>query len=69
MREWGGSEHMIASFPASRALAQKKEPGTHCLCMLSPPRISGNDEGVMKAISFSLTVIIHASVLNAMEHN
>ena len=78
--------------------AEKKEPGTHCLRMLSSPRISGNlgnfrktcplhkpprdmptfharemsathymlcvddDEGVIKAISSSLTGIIHASM-------
>ena len=31
----------LASFPGSRAWAEKKEPGTHCLRMLSSPRISG----------------------------
>ena len=37
---WSG----IASFPGSCAWAEKKEPGTHCLRMLSSPRISGNLE-------------------------
>ena len=32
----------LASFPGSCAWAEKKEPGTHCLRLLSSPRISGN---------------------------
>ena len=32
----------IASFPSTCAWVEKKEPGTHCLRMLSSPRISGN---------------------------
>ena len=31
----------VASFPGSSAWAEKKEPGAHCLRMLSSPRISG----------------------------
>ena len=38
------SIHDLASFPGSSAWAEKKEPGTHCLRMLSFPRISGNLE-------------------------
>ena len=39
-----GVGHALASFPGSHVWAEKKEPGTHCLCMLSSPRISGNLE-------------------------
>ena len=35
---------LVALFPGSRAWAGRKEPGTHCLHMLSFPRISGNLE-------------------------
>ena len=34
----------LASFPGSSAWVDEKEPGTHCLRMLSSPRISGNLE-------------------------
>jgi len=34
--------HRLASIPGSSAWAEKKEPGTHCLRMLSSPRISRN---------------------------
>ena len=39
----------IASFPGSSAWAERKEPGTHCLRMLSSPRISGNLEISVKS--------------------
>ena len=45
----------IASFPGSSAWAEKKEPGTHCLRMLSSPRISGNLEIFRKICSVTLT--------------
>jgi len=38
------SEYMLASYPGSCAWAEKKELGTHCLRILSFPRISGNLE-------------------------
>ena len=41
-KEIPGSWLMLASFPGSCAWVEKKEPGTHCLRMLSSPRISGN---------------------------
>ena len=40
---------MLASFPGSSAWAERKEPGTHCLRMLSSPRISGNLEISVKS--------------------
>ena len=39
----------IASFPGSSAWAERKEPVTHCLLMLSSPRISGNLEISVKS--------------------
>ena len=45
----------IASFPGSRVWAGRKEPGTHCLRMLSFPRISGNLEISHKTLSVTLT--------------
>ena len=39
----------LASFPGSHAWAEKKQPGTHCLRMLSSPRISGNLEIFVKS--------------------
>ena len=36
----------LASFPGSSAWAERKEPGTHCLCI---PRISGNLEISVKS--------------------
>ena len=45
----------LASFPGSRVWAGRKEPGTHCLRMLSYPRISGNLEISHKACSVTLT--------------
>ena len=39
----------LASFPGSSAWAERKEPGTHCLRMLSSPRISGNLEFSVKS--------------------
>ena len=39
----------LASFPGSSAWAERKEPGTHCLRMLSSPRISGNLEISVKS--------------------
>ena len=38
------SKLLLASFPGSHEWAEKKEPGTHCLRMLSSPRILGNLE-------------------------
>ena len=40
---------IVASFPGSSAWAERKEPGTHCLRMLSSPRISGNLEISVKS--------------------
>ena len=45
----------LALFPGSSAWAEKKEPGTHCLRMLSSPRISGNLEIFRKICSVTLT--------------
>ena len=45
----------LALFPGSRAWAGRKEPGTHCLRMLSFPRISGNLEISRKTCSVTLT--------------
>ena len=42
-------EAVVASFPGSSAWAERKEPGTHCLRMLSSPRISGNLEISVKS--------------------
>ena len=39
----------LASFPGSSVWAERKEPGTHCLRMLSSPRISGNLEISVKS--------------------
>ena len=39
----------LASFPGSSAWVERKEPGTHCLRMLSSPRISGNLEISVKS--------------------
>ena len=47
----------LASFPGSHALAGRKEPGTHCLRMLSYPRISGNLEISHKTCSVTLTSV------------
>ena len=44
----------LASFPASSAWAEKKEP-THCLRMLSSPRISGKFGNFRKIRSVTLT--------------
>ena len=49
------SAHTLASFPGSSAWAERKEPGTHCLRMLSSPRISGNLEIFRKICSVTLT--------------
>ena len=43
------SHALLASFPGSSAWAERKEPGTHCLRMLSSPRISGNLEISVKS--------------------
>ena len=50
------SASLLASFPGSCAWAEKKEPGTHCLCML---RISGNLEIFRKTCSLTLTSSRH----------
>ena len=55
----GKAQIRIASFPGSRAWAEKKEPGTHCLRMLSSPRISGNLEISRKTCSVTLTSARH----------
>ena len=39
----------IALFPGSNVWAEKKEPSTHCLHMLSSPWISGNLEISVKS--------------------
>ena len=39
----------VALFPGSCAWVGRKEPGTHCLCMLSFPRIYGNLEVTVKS--------------------
>ena len=49
----------LTLFPGSRAWAEKKEPGTHCLRMLSFPRISGNLEISRKTCSVTLTWARH----------
>ena len=46
---------MLASFPGSCVWVEKKELGTHCLRMLSSPRISGNLEIFRKICSVTLT--------------
>ena len=46
---------LLASFPGSSAWAERKEPGTHSLRMLSSPRISGNLEIFCKICSVTLT--------------
>ena len=55
------SGYYLASFPGSCAWAEKKEPGTHCLRMLSPPRISGNLEISCKTCSVTLTSARHTN--------
>jgi len=46
---------VLASFPCSSAWAERKEPGTDCLRMLSSSRISGNLEIFRKICSVTLT--------------
>ena len=46
---WG-----LTSFPGSSAWAEKKEPGTHCLRMLSSLRITGNLEISVKSAPLHL---------------
>ena len=50
---WAGCH--LASFPGYSAWAEKKEPGTHCLRMLSSPRTFGNLEIFRKIRSVTLT--------------
>ena len=50
---------IVASFPGSCALAEIKEPGTHCLRMLSFSRICGNLEISRKTCSITLTTARH----------
>ena len=45
----------LVSFPGSSAWAEKNKSGTHCLRMLSFPRISGNLEISEKICSITLT--------------
>ena len=40
----------LASFPGSREWAKKEDGGTHCLHLLSSPRISGNLEISIKSV-------------------
>ena len=47
-----GPSICVVSFPGSCVWAEKKKPGTHCLRMLSSPRISGN---LRKICSVTLT--------------
>ena len=47
--------YKVASFLGCRAWVGRKEPGTHCLRMLSFPRISGNLEISRKTCSVTLT--------------
>ena len=58
-----GFGHELASFPGSRAWTEKTEPGTHCLCMLSSPRISGN---FPKICSITLTSTRYADFYKIM---
>ena len=51
------SPETVASFPGSHAWAGRTEPGTHCLRMLSFPRISGNLEISRKTCSVTLTSV------------
>ena len=44
-----GAAPVLALFPGCCAWVVKKEPGTHCLRMLSFPRISGNLEISVKS--------------------
>ena len=53
-------QYILASFPGSSAWAEEKEPGTHCLRMLSSPRISGNLEIFRKICSITLTSVRYA---------
>ena len=46
-----GAAPALALFPGSCVWAEKKEPGTHFLRMLSSPRISGNLESSVKSAS------------------
>ena len=45
------SSRLVASSPGSSAWAEKQEPGTHCLRMLSSPRISGGLDISVKSAS------------------
>ena len=49
----------ITLFPGSCAWAEKKEPGTHCLYMLSSPRICGYLEISRKTCSVTLITVRH----------
>ena len=44
---------LLASFPGSSAWTERKEPGTHCLRMLSSPRISENLEISVKSARYT----------------
>ena len=55
------SSQELALFPGSSAWAERKEPGTHCLHMLSFPRISGNLEIFRKICSVTLTSARYAN--------
>ena len=45
------SSRLVASSPGSSAWVEKQEPGTHCLRMLSSPRISGGLDISVKSAS------------------
>ena len=59
LQKWLLDVERVVSFPGSRVWAEKKEPGTHCLRMLSFPRISGNLEISQKTCSVTLTSARH----------
>ena len=51
---WG-----LASFPGSSAWVEKKEPGTHCLRMLSSLRMTGNLEISIKSAPLHQELMNH----------
>ena len=60
--EFYGAWQEVASFPGSSAcVGGEKKPGTHCLRMLSFPRISGNLEIFCKICSITLTSARYAN--------
>ena len=55
----------LASFLGSRAFVEKKEPGRHCLCLLSSSRISGNYGNFHEIFSVTLTSARRAEFMPA----